>query len=75
MDIIPDRPQTLTARAETVDVAVNRRLLLRAAGTTGVESPTELVDVALQLLILPDPSADFARAHRGAMPGFDLDIF
>jgi len=39
MDIIPDRPQTLIARAETVDVAVNRRLLLRAAGTTGVENP------------------------------------
>jgi len=34
-----------------------------------------LVDVALQLLIMPDASAEFVRANRGAMPGFDLDIF
>jgi len=74
MDSIPDRPQTILPDAETVDVPVNRLLLLRAAGTTGVENPAELVDVALQLLIMPDPYVEFVRARRGAFPGFDLDI-
>jgi hypothetical protein len=75
MDSIPDHPQTVIPRAETVDVPVNRRLLLRAAGTTGVENPAELVDVALQLLVMPDPYAEFARAHRGSMPDLGIDIF
>jgi len=41
---------------------------------TGIDDPAELVAFAIGLLLAPDPSADFARATRGSMPGFDLDI-
>jgi len=75
MDTVPDRPKAMIPSAETVDVPVNRRLLLRAAGNTGVENPAELVDVALQLLVQPDPSKEFARSKRGTMPDLEIDIF
>lgn len=55
-------------------VAVDPETLKLATERTGINDPVELVKFALRLLVDADPSADFARASRGTMPGFNLDV-
>nr|WP_294517137.1 hypothetical protein [uncultured Rhodopila sp.] len=59
---------------KVTSVEVDQEALHLAMERTGIDDPAELVAFAVGLLLAPDPSADFARAARGSMPGFDLDI-
>jgi hypothetical protein len=64
-DVIAKKVTSVEVDQETLHLAMER---------TGIDDPAELVAFAISLLLAPDPSADFARATRGSMPGFDLDI-
>ncbi len=52
-------------RADTLDLAMER---------SGFDDPAALVEFSLRLLIASDPSAAFARASRGSLPEFDLNL-
>nr|WP_294517144.1 hypothetical protein [uncultured Rhodopila sp.] len=64
----------IVVAVKVTSVTVDREALHLAMERTGIDDPAELVAFAVGLLLAPDPSADFARATRGSMPGFDLDI-
>ena len=59
---------------EVTRVAVDRETLRLAVKRTGIQNPVELVEFALRLLVAADPSASFAQAMRGHLPGLDLDV-
>jgi hypothetical protein len=65
-------PDVIAKKVTSVEVDCDALHL--AMERTGIDDPAELVAFAVGLLLAPDPSADFARATRGSMPGFDLDI-
>ena len=61
-------------RDATCAVIVEPDLLKAAMERTGIGDPEELVKFAVNLLLEPDPSADYSRRTRGANPGFELDV-